>query len=138
MVKNSSKSSYDNWKMMNKISKKYFSEIEQYVPHLQQTLFDFQNEYYKIWKNTINSNISLYDKFNTQLGFNFILPESSKKLLEDIHDKIIQHRSLYHKILIKSIESGKENTKVWTEHVKLLDEQNAKILQFWSSVFTKK
>ena len=138
MVKNSSKSSYDNWEMMNKISKKYFSEIEQYVPHLQQTLFDFQNEYYKIWKNTINSNISLYDKFTTQLGFNFILPTSSQKLLEDIHDKIIQHRSLYHKILIQSIESGKENTKVWDEHVKLLDEQNAKILQFWSSVFTKK
>ena len=138
MVKNTSEPSSNNWEMSHKISKKYFSEIEQYVPHLQQTLFDFQNEYYKIWKNTINSNISLYDKFSTQLGFNFILPEPSQKLLEDIHDKIIQHRSLYHKILIKSIESGKENTKVWNEHVKLLDEQNAKILQFWSSVFTKK
>jgi len=138
MVKNTSDPSSNNWKMSHKISKKYFSEIEQYVPHLQQTLFDFQNEYYKIWKNTINSNLSLCEKFNTQLGFDFMLPEPSQKLLENIHEKIIQYRSLYHKILIKSIESGKENATVWNEHVKLLDEQNEKILQFWSSIFSKK
>ena len=138
MVKNISDPSSNNWKMSHKISKKYFSEIEQYVPHLQQTLFDFQNEYYKIWKNTINSNLSLCEKFNTQLGFDFMLPEPSQKLLENIHEKIIQYRSLYHKILIKSIESGKENATVWNEHVKLLNEQNEKILQFWSSIFSKK
>ncbi len=138
MVKNTPDPSSNNWKMSHKISKKYFSEIEQYVPHLQQTLFDFQNEYYKIWKNTINSNLSLCEKFNTQLGFDFMLPEPSQKLLENIHEKIIQYRSLYHKILIKSIESGKENATVWNEHVKLLDEQNEKILQFWSSIFSKK
>ncbi len=138
MVKNTPDPSSNNWKMSHKISKKYFSEIEQYVPHLQQTLFDFQNEYYKIWKNTINSNLSLCEKFNTQLGFDFMLPEPSQKLLENIHEKIIQYRSLYHKILIKSIESGKENATVWNEHVKLLNEQNEKILQFWSSIFSKK
>ncbi len=138
MVKNTPDPPSNNWKMSHKISKKYFSEIEQYVPHLQQTLFDFQNEYYKIWKNTINSNLSLCEKFNTQLGFDFMLPEPSQKLLENIHEKIIQYRSLYHKILIKSIESGKENATVWNEHVKLLDEQNEKILQFWSSIFSKK
>ena len=138
MNKKSLESSIDDSEIIEKISKKYFSEIEYYVPHLQQSLFDFQNEYYKTWKNFVNSNISLYNNFGTQSGLNSILSKPSQKLIEDINNEIIQYRSMYHKIIIKSIESGKENTTVWNEYVKLLDEQNEKILQFWSSIFSKK
>ncbi len=124
--------------MIENISKKYFSEIEHYVPHLQQSLFDFQNEYYKIWKNFVNSNISLPNKFKTQSELNFILPEYSQKLIENINNEIIQYQSMYHKIIIKSIESGKENAKVWNDNVKIIDELNEKAIKFWSSMFSQK
>ena len=131
-------SSIDDSEIIEKISKKYFSEIEYYVSHLQQSLFDFQNEYYKTWKNFVNSNISLYKNFGTQSGLNFILSESSQKLIEDINNEIIQYRSMYHKIITKSIESGKENVKVWNDNAKIIDELNEKAIKFWSDMFSQK
>lgn len=119
--------------IMNRITQKYFSEIEQYVPHFQQSLFDFQNEYYKTWKNIVTSNISLSAKLYLQFGFTF--PESNKKLIENIADEIIRYRSLYHKIMIKSIESGKNNAKVWNDGADILSDLNQKILQSYISVF---
>jgi len=131
LSKNSSK---NNLETMDRITQKYFSEIEQYVPHLQQSLFDYQNEYYKIWKNFVNSNISLYGNLGTEFGLSF--PEPNQKLIENIHDEIIQYRSSCHKIIIKSIESGKDYAKVWNENVQFFDELNQKIIQNWLSLFT--
>ena len=50
----------DNFELMDKIATQNFSEIEHKIPHFQQILFDLQNEYYKIWKNSINSNLELF------------------------------------------------------------------------------
>ncbi len=119
---------------MDRISQKYFSEIEQYVPHLQQSLFDYQNEYYKIWKNFVNSNISLCENLGTQFGFT--LPESNQKLIENINNEIVQYRSSCHKIIIKSIESGKDYAKIWNDNVQFFDELNQKIIQNLLSLFT--
>lgn len=129
----SQNSSNNDLEIMNRIAQKYFSEIEQYVPHFQQSLFDFQNEYYKTWKNIVTSNISLSAKLYSRFGFTF--PESNKKLIENIADEIIRYRSLYHKIMIKSIESGKNNAKVWNDGADILSDLNQKILQSYISVF---
>jgi len=136
--KKSLESSIDDSEIIEKISKKYFSEIEYYVPHLQQSLFDFQNEFCDTWKNFVNSNISLYNNFGTQSGLNSILSKPSQKLIEDINNEIIQYRSMYHKIIIKSIESGKENVKVWNDNAKIIDELNEKAIKFWSDMFSQK
>jgi len=117
---------------VDRMTQKYFSEIEQYVPHLQQSLFDYQNEYYKIWKNFVNSNISLYKNLSTEFGF--ALPESNQKLIENINDEIVQYRSSCHKIIIKSIEFGKDYAKVWNENVQFFDKSNQKIIQNWLSL----
>lgn len=129
----SQNSSNNDLEIMNKIAQKYFSEIEQYVPHFQQSLFDFQNEYYKTWKNIATTNVSSCVNLCSQFGFTF--SESNKKLIENIHDEIIRYRSLYHKIMIKSIESGKNNAKVWNDSADILSDLNQKILQSYISVF---
>lgn len=129
----SQNSSNNDLEIMNKIAQKYFSEIEQYVPHFQQSLFDFQNEYYKTWKNIVTTNVSSCVNLCSQFGFTF--SESNKKLIENIHDEIIRYRSLYHKIMIKSIESGKNNAKVWNDSADILSDLNQKILQNYISVF---
>ena len=41
----------ENFEVIEKINQKYFSEIEHSVPHIQQIVFDLQNECYKTWKN---------------------------------------------------------------------------------------
>jgi len=132
----SQNSSNDDLEIINRITQKYFSEIEQYVPHFQQSLFDFQNEYYKTWKNIVTTNISSCVKLSSQFGFTF--PESNKKLIENINDEIIRYRSLYHKIMIKSIESGKNNAKIWNDNAGIFSDLNQKILQSYISVFLPK
>jgi hypothetical protein len=138
MSENQINSSTDDSNVVDKISKKYFSEIEQYVPHLQQTLFDFQNEYYKTWKNTITANLTLYKEFTANSAFDFTFPESDQKIIENVNDEIVKYRAMCHKITIKSINAGKENAKTWNDNAKTFDEMNKKILHFWLSVFTPK
>ncbi|HJL67296.1 MAG TPA: hypothetical protein QGI48_01365 [Nitrosopumilus sp.] len=45
---------------------------------------------------------------------------------------------MYHKIITKSIESGKENVKVWNDNAKIIDELNEKAIKFWSDMFSQK
>jgi len=124
--------------MIERLSKKYFLEIEHTIPHLQQTLFDFQNEFYKTWKNTINANISLQKEFITKSGFNSKLPDSMQKMIDSLNTKNYKFRSLYNKTLIKSIETGKENVKIWNDSATTFVDLNQKIMQYWMSAFTIK
>ena len=124
--------------MIERLSKKYFLEIEHTIPHLQQTLFDFQNEFYKTWKNSINANISLQKEFIRKSGFNSKLPDSMQKMIDTMNTENYKFRSLYNKTLIKSIETGKENIKIWNENATTFVDLNQKIMQYWMSVFTLK
>jgi len=124
--------------MIERLSKKYFLEIEHTIPHLQQTLFDFQNEFYKTWKNSINANISLQKEFITKSGFNSKLPGSIQKMIDSLNTENYKFRSLYNKTLIKSIETGKENIKIWNDNATTFIDLNQKIMQYWMSAFTIK
>ena len=106
--KENPKNSFD---VIERLSKKYFLEIEHTIPHLQQTLFDFQNEFYKTWKNTINANISLQKEFTTKSGLHSKLPDPIQKMLESVNNENYKFRSLYNKNIIKSIETGKRTSK---------------------------
>ena len=124
--------------LIERLSKKYFLEIEHTIPHLQQTLFDFQNEFYKTWKNSINANISLQKEFITKSGFNSKLPDSIQKMIDSLNTENYKFRSLYNKTLIKSIETGKENIKIWNDNATTFVDLNQKIMQYWMSAFTIK
>ncbi len=128
----------NNLDVIERLSKKYFLEIEHTIPHLQQTLFDFQNEFYKTWKNTINANILLQKEFTTKSGLNSKLPDPIQKMLESMNNEHYKFRSLYNKNIIKSIETGKENIKVWNDNATTFVDLNQKIMQYWISAFTLK
>ena len=130
--------SKNNFEAIERLSKKYFLEIEHTIPHLQQTLFDFQNEFYKTWKNSINANISLQKEFTTKLGLNTTSSNSLQKMIESLNDENYKFRSLYNKNIIKSIETGKENIKVWNDNATTFVDLNQKIMQYWISEFTLK
>lgn len=129
---------YDNFDMIEQIHKKYFSEIEHSVPHIQQTLFDLQNEYYKTWKNVVNANLSLQKEFLTKSGVNCALPNAAKSIFENISEETIQYRTMWNKIILSSIESGKKNAKTWNENANVFVDLNRKVMQFWLSVFMPK
>jgi len=132
------KNNQDNLDIMEQIYKKYFSEIENSVPHIQQVLFDLQNESYKTWKNAVNANISLQKEFMNNSKLNFTVPESFKNLIENMSEETVKYRSICNKIIIATIESGKKNVKTWNDNADIFVELNRKIMHFWLPALTQK
>jgi len=137
-VSENNENSEDNFDVIEQINEKYFSEIEHAVPHIQQILFDLQNECYKTWKNVVNANISLQKEFSGKSGFNYVLPEASKTIFENMGEGVIQYRSLWNKSIITAIEAGKKNVKTWNQNADVFVDLNKKIMQFWLSAFMTK
>lgn len=125
------KTKSDNFQLLDKITTQHFSEIEHNVPHFQQILFDLQNEYYKIWKNSVNSNLSLFKECMSKSGFDPSLSPSMNSIISDVHDEATKYRDVCNKVSVSFIESSKKNAKTWNDNVKIFDEMNKKILKFW-------
>ena len=128
----------DNFEIIEQIYKKYFSEVENSVPHIQQVLFDLQNESYKTWKNAVNANISLQKEFVKSSNFNFTIPESYKSLIENMSEETVKYRSLCNKIIISTIESGKKNVKTWNDNTDIFMDLNRKINAFLATCIYSK
>jgi hypothetical protein len=137
MSENSEKP-YDNFTIIEHINKKYFTEIEGSVLHFQQTLFDLQNECYKLWKNVVNTNVSLQKEFAEKSGYNFILPKTAQNILMNVGDEITKYRLTTNKIAITTIESGKKNVKAWNDNTNTIVDLNKKIMQYWLTSFMPK
>jgi hypothetical protein len=137
-VSKNNDNSEDNFDVIEQINKKYFSEIEHAVPHIQQILFDLQNECYKTWKNAVNANISLQKEFSAKSGFNYVLPEAAKTIFVNMGEEVIQNRSFWNKSIVTAIEAGKKNIKTWNQNADVFVDLNKKIMQFWLSAFMTK
>jgi len=132
------KDTKNNFDLVEQIYKKYFIEIENSVPHIQQVLFDLQNESYKTWKNAINANMSLQKEIIENSKFNYDVPESLKSIIEDMSEETVKYRSLCNKIIIATIESGKKNVKTWNDNADSFVDLNRKIMHYWLPLFTPK
>ena len=130
--------SKDNSDVTDKISTKYFSEVETSVPHMQQVLFDLQNECYKTWKNAVNANISLQKEFLNASGLNNAMPEAAKLLVENMSEEAVKYRAYCNKITIANIESAKKNAKTLNDSAELFVDLNRKIMHYWVSAFFQK
>ena len=86
-----------DFKILDKLNNKYFIELESSVPHMQQTLFDLQNECYKTWRNIITANTSLYKEFLFYSGLNF--PKNGQDIVESMSEEALKFRIIYNKLL---------------------------------------
>ncbi|NND86250.1 MAG: hypothetical protein HKM23_02745 [Nitrosopumilus sp.] len=127
-----------NLNLFDKISQKYFLELETSVPHIQQTLFDLQNEWYKAWKNTVNASLSLQKEFQEHYGYDFKIPDAAKVILENLSEEVLKYRNISNKIAITSIEASKKNAKTINDNADIFIDLNRKIMQYWLSVFSPK
>ena len=132
------KKSKGNFDVIDQISKKYFSEVEHSVPHIQQALFDLQNEYYKTWKNAVNANIELQKEFLNTSEFNYVIPNRAKAIVENVSEETVKYRAFCNKIIIENIELAKKNAKTWNDSTDSFVDLNRKIMNYWLSVFLPK
>ena len=122
--------------ILDKLNSRYFTELEHFVPHIQQTLFDLQNEYYKTWKNTVTANASLYKEFLVTLGYKF--PKESKDMVESMSEEALKLRAIYNKIAISNMEFMKNTIKAWNDNADTFVVLNHKILHYWVGAFSPK
>ena len=132
------KESKGNFDVIDQISKKYFSEVEHSVPHMQQVLFDLQNECYKTWKNAVTANIELQKEFLNTSEFNYVIPDGAKAIVENMSEETVKYRAFCNKIIIANIELAKKNTKTWNDNADSFIDLNRKIMHFWLSAFSPK
>ena len=125
-----------NFDVLDEINKKYFTELEHWVPHIQQTLFDLQNEFYKSWRNTVTANTSLYKEFINTSGFE--MPKVTNDILKSMSEEGLKYREVCNKLAISNIESVKNSTKTWNDNADSFVELNRKIMHFWLSAFSRK
>ena len=125
-----------DFEILDKLNNKYFTELETSVPHVQQTLFDLQNEFYKTWRNTITANTTLYKEFLNNSGSAF--PKSAQDLVENVSEEALKFRSIYNKLAISNIESIKNTSKTWNDNAETFVDLNRKIMHYWLSVFSSK
>jgi hypothetical protein len=131
--------SKDDSDVIDQVAKKYFLEIEHSVPHMQQVLFDFQNECYKTWKNVINANISLHKEFLDKSGLDYAVSDAAKSLVANVGEEALKYRSYCKKIAVSNIESAKQNTKTLNTNAELFTDMNRKMMHYWmSAVFPKR
>ena len=116
----------------------YCLDIESHIPHIQQILFDLQNEYYKAWKSTIKTNILLQKQFSENLGLKQDISENSWKILEDIHEEMKKSRTMNYKLIVSVIEINKKNIKTWNQNLDSFSEFNKKTTEFWTSLLNTK
>lgn len=125
-----------DFEILDKLNNKYFTELETSVPHIQQTLFDLQNEFYKTWRNAITANTTLYKEFLNNSGSTF--PKSAQDLVENVSEEALKVRSMYNKFTISNIESIKNTSKTWNDNAETFVDLNRKIMHYWLSVFSSK
>lgn len=125
-----------DFEILDKLNNKYFTELETSVPHIQQTLFDLQNEFYKTWRNAITANTILYKEFLNNSGSAF--PKSAQDLVENVSEEALKFRSIYNKLAISNIESIKNTSKTWNDNAETFVDLNRKIIHYWLSVFSSK
>jgi len=133
-----SQDSKDDSDVIDHVAQKYFLEIEHSVPHMQQVLFDFQNECYKTWKNAINSNISLHKEFLDQSGLDNTVSDATKSLVAIVGEEALKYRAYCKKIAITNIESAKQNAKTLNDNTELFADMNRKMMHYWMSAFFPK
>ena len=133
-----SQDSKDDSDVIDQVAKKYFLEIEHSVPHMQQVLFDFQNECYKTWKNAINANISLHKEFLDKSGLDYAVSDAMKSLVGTVGEEALKYRAYCKNITIANIESAKQNTKTLNDNAELFADLNRKIMHYWMSAFFPK
>ena len=128
----------DNITIIEKNNNKYFTEIENSVPHFQQELFELQNEFYKTWKNMINKNIAIQKEFADKTGMNHTMPKTAQTIIKNMNQEFANFRSMRDRVIITVIQNAKKNIKMWNNNAEIFSDWNKSIIQYWASVLAAK
>ena len=115
-----------------------FVDIEHSIPRFQQEFFDLQNEYYKMWKNNIQTNIALQKEFTKKMGLTMKTPQPYQKIIESGIEESMKISLLRNQIYKIWIDAAKKNIKIINNNSESLIENWKQMMDFWTSPSKKK
>ena len=115
-----------------------FVDIEHSVPRFQQEFFDLQNEYYKMWKNSIQTNIALQKEFARKLGATNQVPQTHQKIIETMIEESIKMALIRNQICSTWADTAKKNIMLANSNSEAFIENWKKIISFWTMSSKKK
>jgi hypothetical protein len=116
---------------------KYFENVVDSIPQHLQSCTNIQSEWYKAWKTTINSAISLQQEFATKTGINTDISEAAKTAIVDTNKQIIKAKSVQNQIIQATTSAIQKNIQTWNNSASAFTDLNKNILQSWISTFTQ-
>ena len=116
---------------------KYFDSVVDTIPENLQSLTNIQSEWYKAWKTTITSAISLQQEFAAKTGINTNISESTKTAIVDTNKQIIKTKSVQNQIVQATTNAIQKNIQTWNNNASAFTDLNKNILQSWISTFTQ-
>ena len=135
-IKKSTKCRLKNTKEEKTVFEKYlnncFVDIEHSIPRFQQELFDLQIEYYKVWKNSIQTTITLQKEFTKNLGIITDIPQTYQKIIETMIEESIKMALMRNQIYSKWIDTTKKNIMLVNNNSELFFANWKKIIDFWT------
>jgi len=115
---------------------KYFDNVEKSIPKYSQTIEELQQEYLQTCENVTKATISLQKEFLKKTGWSTNFPEVTQKIFQETNDGFVKARSVRDQIILATIDTAKQNIKIWNDNAKTFADLNRNILQSWLSVFT--
>ena len=116
---------------------KYFENAIDAVQQHQQSFTNIQSEWYKAWKNSISSAISLQQEFAKKTGIDTDISEAAKTAIVDTNKQIIKAKSVQNQIIQATTSAIQKNIQTWNNSASAFTDLNKNILQSWISTFTQ-
>lgn len=115
---------------------KYFSEVKKTTSSYLQSVTDLQQEIILSWKKTIDSAISLQEKF-TESGSNPTLSKATVKVVAELSKEVNKAQQLQNKMLLASLDAMRNYIQTFNENIESFVELRGKVMEFFIPLIPK-
>ena len=113
----------------NQNIQRYFISAKTTTSVYLQSVTDLQEKIIETWKKSMDSAISLQQKFAQDSKMKVEVPDASIKMINEISDQANMAQELQNKMMVASIEAIRENIKSFNNNVKSFTEVNRKLAE---------
>jgi len=113
----------------NQNIQRYFISAKKTTSVYLQSVTDLQEKIIDTWKKSMDSAISLQQKFAQDSKMKIEVPDASINMINEISDQANKAQELQNKMMIASIEAIRENIKSFNNNVISFTEVNRKLAE---------
>jgi len=118
--------------------KKYFQEAEKTMPQYLQSFTKLQEEFLDAWKNTVETSLNFQKEYADKSNINTTIPEDAANVIYNMAEEYFKANNIQNRAILSALDSANNNFKNSKDTLEPLVEINKKILEFWSSLYSKK